>query len=81
MCCNERRNALLKRIAITSCQILISMDELTSRQRANIAAPGASNRRHFAYESHALINCAITARLTLRQISIVAEGGTITVLD
>ena len=50
-----RRKALLEHISITSCQVLIFMDEWTSCQHDRIGAPGTSNPRPYA-----LTNCAIS---------------------
>jgi len=58
-CCHYRRKALLKHIAITSCQVLIFMDEWISPHMTTLRPPKI---RTFGYESYALTNCAITAR-------------------
>ena len=58
-----RCKALLKHLAITSCQVLIFYGWVNQSPHNSIAAHGALNLRPFGYESYALTKCAITARL------------------
>ena len=63
--CHYRHKALLKHIAIASCQVLIVYGWVNQSPHDNIAAPGDSNPRPFGYESYAPTNCTITARYQL----------------
>jgi len=54
VCCHYRHKALLKHIAIASCQVLIFYRWVNQSPHAGIAAHGASNPRLFSYESYVL---------------------------
>ena len=59
-CCHYRRKALLKYIAITSCQVLIYSGWVNQSPHDGIAAHRASNPWPFGHEYSDLTKCAIT---------------------
>jgi len=60
-CCHYRHKALLKHIAIVSCQVLNFYGWVNQSPHDSIAAHIVSNPWRFGYQSYALTNCAITA--------------------